>query len=93
MKLPVNYTKLNWKQRKEVREEYISLQKGFCYYCGKRLKDKPAAKILKFAINVSLFPENFFNYPIHLHHNHSTGQTIGAVYNYCNAVLWQYFKE
>jgi len=27
---------------------------------------------------------------MHLHHNHETDMTEGAVHAYCNAVLWQY---
>lgn len=32
-------------------------------------------------------------YPVHLHHDHKTGLTIGAVHAKCNAVLWQYYGE
>lgn len=34
MKLPVDYNSLNWKEVREVREEYIKRQGGKCYYCG-----------------------------------------------------------
>jgi hypothetical protein len=44
-------------------------------------------------INVDLFPPNFFKWPVHLHHDHRTGMTIGAVHCRCNAVLWQYHGE
>jgi len=44
-------------------------------------------------IKKSLFPRGFFGYPIHLHHSHDTGMTIGAVHAHCNAVLWQYEGE
>jgi hypothetical protein len=40
-----------------------------------------------------LFPELFLKYPVHLHHSHVTGLTIGAVHAYCNAVLWVYHDE
>ena len=40
-----------------------------------------------------LFPESFFKYPVHLHHSHDTGKTIGAVHAYCNAVLWEYYGQ
>jgi hypothetical protein len=42
---------------------------------------------------LSLFPKNFLKWPVHLHHSHDTGMTIGAVHSYCNAVLWQYHNE
>ncbi|AGI61771.1 hypothetical protein VCO139_0016 [Vibrio phage VCO139] len=42
---------------------------------------------------MKLFPKNMFQYPIHLHHDHNTGMTIGAVHARCNAVLWEYYGE
>ncbi len=93
MKLPVNYTKLDWQNKKAVREEYIKTQLNKCYFCKCKL-DKPAPKrITRKIINWSLFPKNFLQYPIHLQHNHKTGMTEGAVHNYCNAVMWQYYQQ
>lgn len=93
MKLPVNYTTLLPSTRREVREEYIRRQKGKCYHCKNLLNEKPRSAVIKLPVNKSLFPPNFFHYPVHLHHDHESGMTIGAVHNYCNAVLWQYFGE
>jgi len=44
-------------------------------------------------INENLFPPKFLNWPVHLHHDHKTGMTVGAVHSHCNAVLWQYHNE
>lgn len=93
MKLPVNYKNLSPKERKIVREEYIKIQKGNCYFCKEKLSEEPEKKVKLKKINHNLFPKGFFDWPVHLHHNHKTGLTIGAVHNYCNAVLWQYFGE
>ena len=93
MKLPVNYKKTHYTKRKAVREEYIKQQYNLCYYCKSSLSNKPPASILNKPVNKRLFPENFFKWPVHLHHSHNTGMTIGAVHSYCNAVLWQYHKE
>ena len=93
MNLPVNYTTLTPQERRRVREEYIHLQNGKCSHCGTLLNDPAAASILKRKINAKLFPPNFFKFPVHLHHNHDTGMTIGAVHCHCNAVLWQYHNE
>lgn len=93
MDLPVNYETLHYTQRRAVREEYVRLQKGKCCHCGAPLTGPAAEHILKKVIMKSLFPENFFKYPVHLHHSHETGMTIGAIHNYCNAVLWQYHGE
>lgn len=40
-----------------------------------------------------IFPKGFFDRPVHLHHSHDTGLTIGAVHAVCNAVLWIYHRE
>ncbi|MCK5788781.1 MAG: hypothetical protein KAH32_07270 [Chlamydiia bacterium] len=91
--LPADYNDLTQDQRREVRQRYISVQKGKCYHCGCSLVGDASGRIRKLPINKELFPKTFFKYPIHLHHSHSTGMTIGAVHNYCNAVLWQYHNE
>lgn len=88
--LPTDYTLLTTKQRKIVREQYVLNQKGLCVLCRKPLELDP---VTTFTINKELFPIGFFNNPIHLHHNHKTGMTIGAVHAKCNAILWQYFGE
>lgn len=90
---PQNYNKLNFKERKKVREQYKVAQNNLCYFCKKDLDFLPPSDILKKRINKNLFPETFFNNPVHLHHNHETGMTIGAVHCYCNAILWQYYGE
>ena len=94
MKLPANYDEMDFVERREVREEYIRLQGGKCYYCQRPL-DVPITKeqMKNRPVNRNAFPKSFFKWPVHLHHNHNTGMTIGAVHNYCNAVLWQYHKE
>ena len=93
MNLPVNYNKLTQPERRLVRQEYIKYQKGLCYHCGCSLEDKPSMEISEKKINKRLFPATFFNFPVHLHHDHNTGMTIGAVHAVCNAVLWQYYGE
>ena len=90
MKLPVNYDELHPYKRKEVREEYVKIQKGKCAHCEGLLTEPSKVKA---NINIDLFPINFFGHPIHLHHCHTTGMTIGAVHNKCNAYLWQYLGE
>lgn len=93
MQLPVNYNTLKPYQKRQVREAYIELQEGMCCYCKMPLVGQPPAFITKKWINRKLFPEGFFEHPVHLHHDHDTGLTIGAVHNTCNAVLWQYYGE
>ena len=88
--LPVDYTKLDWKQRKEVREQYIKEQDNKCFYCNCSLSEPPPKEITNKPINWKLFPPNFLKYPIHSQHSHTTGMTEGAVHSYCNAVMWQY---
>lgn len=93
MDLPINYKKLTWQSRLLVRLEYIRLQDGLCCYCNQPLDGNPPDEIMDIYIDRRLFPDNFFRYPVHLHHNHETGMTIGAIHNRCNAVLWQYHHE
>lgn len=93
MTLPINYTELDWVERRDVRNEYIKIQNNLCSHCKNVLTESPPPEITSMKINKKLFPPNFFKYPIHLHHNHDTGMTIGAVHNYCNAVLWEYHGE
>lgn len=88
--LPVLYENLSWQERREVREEYIKIQNGYCWYCGNGLQENPRDDIQEKRITRRLFPYNFFKHPIHLHHSHEDGFTIGAVHSKCNAVLWEY---
>lgn len=90
MILPVNYNELHHTERRAVREEYIKLQNGNCYLCGESLEKEPQKTK---RITKHLYPPNFFNNPVHLHHCHSSGMTIGAVHCYCNAVLWEHYGE
>lgn len=90
IRIPTDYTKLTFAERKAVRELYVALQDDKCFYCKSDL-NKPAPKrITNKKIDWNLFPDNFLKYPIHLQHNHETNMTEGAVHNYCNAVMWQY---
>lgn len=91
--IPINYNKSDWQTRKNARLEYITKQKGLCYYCEKPLNGKPHSEVLSRYINWNLFPKDFTKHPIHLHHDHVSGMTIGAVHSLCNAVLWQYYGE
>ena len=91
--LPVNYNSLHWKERASVRKQYITEQEGRCKHCGGHLTEEPPSYIKDYDILWTLFPPNFLKYPVHLHHCHSTGMTIGAVHALCNAVLWQYHGE
>jgi len=94
IKLPADYNALSPYWRRQVREQYVRLQNGNCCHCGKPLNKKPQDVMNENPpVNRSLFPVGFFKWPVHLHHNHTTGATIGAVHCYCNAVLWQYHGE
>lgn len=93
MNLPINYEKSHWATRKRAREQYVVEQGGSCWYCGSPLTGKPRSDIDAKWINVKLFPPSMFKHPIHLHHDHKTGLTVGAVHAKCNAVLWQYYGE
>lgn len=93
MNLPVNYNKLLPSERKEIREEYVLLQDGKCWYCDVSLSMKSPHEVNETAVNWWRFPENFLRWPIHLHHDHVTGMTVGAVHAYCNAVSFDYDEK
>lgn len=90
MKLPIKYSESDWKTRQKARDEYYKIQGGLCWFCHKSLHSSPSSEVLSYKINKSLFPPKMFDYPIHLHHDHETDLTIGAVHAICNAYLWQY---
>ena len=90
---PQYYSLLSWQDRRALREAYIKKQGGNCYFCNEPLEKDPSIEVLKKKVNKDLFPDTFFKFPVHLHHCHETDLTIGAVHNYCNAVLWHYHGE
>lgn len=96
MKLPAEYSKLDWRkgEKAKIREEYIKLQKGLCYYCNKPLskKYKSPKEITNKSINWALFPKGFLNHPIHLQHNHNTDMTEGGcscLLQCCIMAIWR----
>lgn len=93
IKLPAVYEELTPEQRKRVREAYVKKQKGLCLYCKQPLEGKPPDHVLKLRLIRGTYPKDFFSWPMHLHHDHATGLTIGAVHAYCNAVLFEYHGE
>jgi hypothetical protein len=93
MKLPVKYDDIHYTEKWKVRNAYVEQQDGKCYYCKGDLKEEPPKEITDKKIKPKLYPPQFFEHPIHLHHSHTTGLTLGAVHNYCNAVLWEYHGE
>jgi hypothetical protein len=90
MELPVYYEACSPGLRKRVREEYVRRQGGKCHFCGEPLDGEPIAQVRNRRIYERMFPTGFFKNPIHLHHDHNTGLTKGAVHARCNAYLWQY---
>ncbi|QIG70494.1 hypothetical protein PP744_gp031 [Rhizobium phage RHph_N38] len=90
---PEHYPSLSSHKRLAVRQRYVIEQQGLCHYCKRPLALRPIDRVEQANINKELFPENFFDWPVHLHHNHNTGMTIGAVHARCNAYLWQYEGE
>lgn len=98
--LPCEYDKLSWRQKFLVRQEYARRQGGLCRFCRTGLDGEPAASVLALPLKETNwqgsgpgFPPDFWKHPVHLHHNHINGLTIGAVHARCNAVLWQYHGE
>lgn len=93
IELPVMYHECSSAYRRRVREAYITQQGGKCHHCGELLSDPAARNVRLASIDERLFPTGFFTHPVHLHHDHHTGWTIGAVHARCNAYLFQYHGE
>ncbi|MGB3844275.1 MAG: hypothetical protein WA940_00260 [Sphingopyxis sp.] len=91
--LPTKYDELEWWERRAVREQYASEQDGKCWHCKGPLDGKPEGADANMRVTRRLFPASFFKHPVHLHHCHRTGMTIGAVHNHCNAVLWERYGQ
>lgn len=91
--LPADYKRLSSAMRRQVRLEYVRRQGGMCRHCKAPLSGKPTQEMQDKFVRTNLFPKNFFDWPVHLHHSHKTGLTVGAVHAKCNAVLWQYHGE
>lgn len=93
MTLPKIYKNIPYNERWKVREEYIKIQKNLCLHCQEPLDGLPSKEVQDSWINMRLFPKGFLERPVHLHHDHVSGYTIGVVHSRCNAVLWQYHGE
>lgn len=91
--VPQDYRKMTQPERRALRMRYADAQGGLCHHCAAPLTGEPRDDVRKARIRWSLFPPNFTKYPVHLHHSHRTGRTIGAVHALCNAYLWQYHDE
>jgi len=94
IKLPVLYQ--GCRNKALVREKYRRLQKNLCWFCHSSLdKGTPDSFRKLYPITgqelQDIFPPGFMDYPVHLHHDHSSGWTKGAVHNYCNAIMFVYF--
>lgn len=94
-KLPVNYRQLTWGERRDVRNQYVKLQNGECFWCGDSLDSEPRQELREIPVDWSLFPggEEFLRYPVHLQHDHQTDMTEGAVHSLCNAIMWNYLRR
>ena len=93
MNLPTRYDDLSPSERRQVRDEYVRQQNGKCWMCQQPLDGPPRKDVLDRPYTDWMFPPNFLKWPVHLHHDHETGMTEGAVHAKCNAVLWEYYGE
>jgi hypothetical protein len=92
-----HYSKCSKKRRRTLREAYVEDQGGLCFYCDAPLSDPPLPSMVKkyplTTANRARFMLGFFDNPVHLHHDHDTDLTLGAVHAYCNAVLFIYERK
>jgi hypothetical protein len=91
--LPADYKSMSREVRARVREEYARRQGGICPFCLQPLTGDPPPCVTRLPLSKMLWPPEFFRWPVHLHHDHRTGLTIGAYHARCNAVLACYLHE
>lgn len=91
--VPVAYDGLSSDARRQMREAYAKHQGGRCWFCRAPLDDDPTPGVMAAVIDWRAFPPGFLTHPVHLHHDHKSGLTIGAVHARCNAYLWQYHGQ
>ena len=89
----MKYSEIPIGHKSVIRNQLHEEQHVKCYYCGGWLSDAPPERIRDKEIDWKLFPKNFLNYPVHIHHSHATDDIIGLVHARCNAVLWMYHGE
>jgi len=89
----MKYSSIPYHQKWKVRNQLKAEQDGNCLHCGFPLDGEPTEEIKEKDIDWSLFPPNFLQAPVHLHHCHTTDRVLGVVHAQCNAVLWQYHQE
>lgn len=83
---PRRYASLTPDSRRRLRAEYAEAQGWACLHCKASLLGQPSPEVQRKRVTAKLFPKNFFDHPVHLHHDHKTGMTLGAVHARCNAV-------
>lgn len=93
MNLPQPYKQLSPEQRREARTAYADLQNGLCWHCKEPLAGDPRHDVKSLKLDMCRFPKDFLKWPVHLHHSHDDGLTIGAVHAKCNGVLFQYHDQ
>lgn len=84
LELPTKYSSLTGERKSAVKEAYICLQRDRCWLCGDDLYDPP-----KFLVeNPNYMPlcgnQLAEHSPLHLHHDHKTGLTLGVTHAECN---------
>jgi hypothetical protein len=98
MRGPIDYSSASAFERRIRREQYVADQGGRCWHCTFALDTDPPEDFreqwpIAAELDRGVFPAGFLNYPVHLHHDHDSGQSIGAVHAYCNAILWVHHGE
>lgn len=94
---PQRYRDLNANQHRKLRDEYVEYFRGRCLYCDGQLDDEPHEFVRQSADeiewdNLPGSKEGFLKNPVHLHHDHETGLTLGPIHALCNAHSWHFYE-
>lgn len=86
LELPTKYSSLSGERLSAVKDAYICLQRERCWLCGDNLYELP-----KYIVDNPNYMGLCYNQlaeqtPLHLHHNHDTGLTLGVAHAECNII-------
>lgn len=86
LELPTKYSSLSGERLAVVKEAYICLQRERCWLCGGNLYELPNHVVDNPNLIGLCSSQLAEQHPLHLHHNHDTGLTLGVAHAECNII-------
>jgi len=86
LELPIKYSSLSGERLSAVKEAYTCLQRERCWLCGNNLWDLPKYIVENPKLMGLCGNQLAEHSPLHLHHDHDTGLTLGVTHAECNII-------